>query len=61
MGLKVQMMPNKSALDFFELIFTVDLSDIIIRKTNRYATQQCEDPRNQNQPWSHLTVDELKT
>ena len=27
-GLKVQMMPNKSALDFFELIFTVDLSDI---------------------------------
>ena len=55
------MMPNKSALDFFELVFTVDLYDLIVRETNRYATQQREDPRNQKQPWSDLTVDELKT
>ena len=60
-GLKVRMLPNKSALDFFELMFTGDLYDLIVTKTNRYASQQREDPRNQKQPWSDLTVDEFKT
>jgi len=39
-GLKVRMLPNKSALDFFELIFTDDLYNLILTETNQYATQQ---------------------
>ena len=60
-GLKVRMLPNKSALDFFELIFTDDLHNLIITETNRYATQQRKEPRNQKMPWTTLTIEEFKT
>jgi len=60
-GLKVRMLPNKSALDFFELIFTDDLYNLIITETNRYATQQRKEPRNQKTPWTALTIEEFKT
>jgi len=60
-GLKVRMLPNKSALDFFELIFTDDLYNLIVTETNRYATQQRKEPRNQKTPWTALTIEEFKT
>lgn len=55
------MLPNKSALDFFELIFTDDLYNLIVTETNRYATQQRKEPRNQKTPWTALTIEEFKT
>lgn len=55
------MLPNKSALDFFHIIFTQDVYDLIVTQTNLYASQQRREPRNQKQSWSDLTVDEFKT
>ena len=60
-GLKVRMLPNKSALDFFELIFTDDLYNLIVTETNWYATQQRKEPCNQTTPWTALTIEEFKT
>lgn len=58
MGLKVQMLLNKSPIDLFELMFTDDYYDLIVTKTN---WSQREDPLNQRQPWSDLTFAEFKT
>lgn len=53
-GLGVRMLPNKSALNFFELIFTDDLYNLIITETNHYATQQRRvfQPKN-TMDWPH--------
>ena len=42
--LKVRLLPNKSAMDFFKLIFTDDLYNLIVTENNRYATQQRKEP-----------------
>ena len=34
MGLKVQMLLNKSPIDLFELMFTDDYYDLIVTRTN---------------------------
>lgn len=60
-GPTMRMLPNKSALDFFHIIFTQDIYDLIVTQTNLYASQQRMEPRNQKQSWSDLTVDEFKT
>lgn len=61
MGLKVQMLLNKSPIDLFELMFTDDYYDLIVTRTNWCTSQQREDPLNQRQPWSDLTFAEFKT
>ena len=61
MGLKVQMLLNKSPIDLFELMFTDDYYDLIVTRTNWCASQQREDPLNQTQPWSDLTFAGFKT
>ena len=61
MGLKVQMLLNKSPIDLSELMFTDDYYDLIVTRTNWCASQQREDPLNQRQPWSDLTFAEFKT
>ena len=55
------LLPNKSALDFFHIIFTQDVYDLIVTQTNLYTSQQRMEPRNQKQSWSDLTVGEFKT
>ena len=55
------MLPNKSALDFFELIFTNDLYNLNVTEINWYATQQWKEPCNQKTPWTTLTIEEFKT
>lgn len=60
-GPTMRMLPNKSALDFFHIIFTQDIYDLIVTQTNLFASQQRMEPRNQKQSWSDLTVDEFKT
>ena len=57
----MRMLPSKSALDFFHIIFTEDVYALIVMQTNLYAAQQRREPRNQKEPWSDLTVDEFKT
>ena len=60
-GNTMRMLPSKSALDFFHIIFTEDVYALIVTQTNLYAAQQRREPRNQKDPWSDLTVDEFKT
>ena len=60
-GNTMRMLPSKSALEFFHIIFTEDVYALIVTQTNLYAAQQRREPRNQKDPWSDLTVDEFKT
>ena len=39
-GSTMRMLPNKSALNFFYIIFTEDVYDPIVKETNLYVAQQ---------------------
>ena len=45
-GPTMRMLPSKSALDFFHIIFTEDVYALIVTQTNLYAAQQRREPRN---------------
>ena len=46
-GPMMRMLPSKSALDFFHIIFTEDVYALIVTQTNLYAAKQRREPHNQ--------------
>ena len=59
-GIKVEVPPESKSDFFFNLIFSDELIDLIVRETNRYARQKLAGNNTQLAKWHDVTRQELK-
>ena len=59
-GIKVAVPPESKSDFFFNLIFSVELIDLIVRETNRYARQKLAGNNTRLAKWHDVTRQELK-
>ena len=59
-GIKVEVPPESKSDFFFNLIFSDELIDLIVRETNRYAQQKLAGNNTRLAKWHDVTHQELK-
>ena len=59
-GIKVEVPPESKSDFFFNLIFSDELIDLIVRETNRYARQKLAGNNTRLAKWHDVTRQELK-
>ena len=59
-GIKVEVPPESKSDFFFNLIFSDELIDLIVRETNRYAQQKLAGNNTRLTKWHDVTRQELK-
>ena len=59
-GIKVEVPPESKSYFFFNLIFSDELIDLIVRETNRYARQKLAGNNTRLAKWHDVTRQELK-